>query len=312
MESKIYIIGAGAVGKALAVFLKLQGKNVCIVRGSVDNTSTQIETISIQMDMETTLKADIEVSTLSSHSAFDGILVVTSKSFGNESLAKILKSRAKNTPIVLLQNGLGVENPFIQEGFTDLHRCVLFTTCQVVGENLVRFKPVAESLVGQISGQLESLDHITNQLNNPIFKFRTEVNIQYTIWKKAIANCVFNSICPLLDTDNGIFLRNKDVIELAEKVIQECVNIANLSGIEISVNEVIESVKMISKMSDGQLISTLQDINNKRPTEIETLNFEVVAIAKRLGKESEVTHTKLLGELTKMKADLNLAKTKTL
>jgi 2-dehydropantoate 2-reductase len=308
MESKIYIIGAGAVGKALAVFLKLQGKNVCIVRGSVDNTPTQIETISIQMDMETTLKADIEVSTLSSHSAFDGILVVTSKSFGNESLAKILKSRAKNTPILLLQNGLGVENPFIQEAFTDLHRCVLFTTCQVVGENLVRFKPVAESLVGQINGHLESLDHITNQLNNPIFKFRTEVKIQYSIWKKAIANCVFNSICPLLDTDNGIFLRNKNVMELAEKVIQECVNIANLSGIEISVNEVIESVKMISKMSDGQLISTLQDINNKRPTEIETLNFAVVAIARSFGKESEVTHTKLLGELTKMKADLNLGK----
>lgn len=308
MESRIYIIGAGAVGKALAVFLKLQGKNVCIVRGSVDNTPTQIETISIQMDMETTLKADIEVSTLTSHSAFDGILVVTSKSFGNESLAKILNSRAKSTPIVLLQNGLGVENPFIQEGFTDLHRCVLFTTCQVVGENLIRFKPVAESLVGQISSQLESLDYITNQLNSPIFKFRTEVNIQYVIWKKAIANCVFNSICPLLDTDNGIFLRNKDVMELAEKVIQECVNIANLSGIEISVNEVIESVKMISKMSDGQLISTLQDINNKRPTEIETLNFEVVSIARSLGKETEVTHTKLLGELTKMKADLNLGK----
>jgi 2-dehydropantoate 2-reductase len=56
----------------------------------------------------------------------------------------------------------------------------------------------------------------------------------------------------------------------------------------------------------------LQDINNKRPTEIETLNFAVVAIAKSLGKESEVTHTKLLGELTKMKADLKLAKTKTL
>lgn len=308
MENKIYIIGAGAVGKALAVFLKLEGKNVCIIRGSVDNTPAQMETISIQMDEGITLKADLEVSSLSSHVKFDGILVITSKSFGNEYLAKTLSERAFNQPIVLLQNGLGVESAFENKGFLDVHRCVLFTTCQVMGDNLVRFKPVAESLIGKINGKLDSLNHITNQLNNPIFKFRVEENIQPIIWKKAIANCVFNSICPLLDTDNGIFLRNVAVMNLGQSVIKECVNIANISGVDISENEVIESVKMISKMSDGQLISTLQDINNRRPTEIETLNFAIVAIAQRYGKENDVTQTKLLGELTKMKADLNIAK----
>jgi 2-dehydropantoate 2-reductase len=308
MENKIYIIGAGAVGKALAVFLKLEGKNVCIIRGSVDNSPTQMETISIQMDEGITLKADLEVSSLSSHVKFDGILVITSKSFGNEYLAKTLSERAFNQPIVLLQNGLGVESAFVNKGFSDVHRCVLFTTCQVMGDNLVRFKPVAESLIGKINGKLDSLNHITNQLNNPIFKFRVEENIQPIIWKKAIANCVFNSICPLLDTDNGIFLRNVAVMNLGQSVIKECVNIANISGVDISENEVIESVKMISKMSDGQLISTLQDINNRRPTEIETLNFAIVAIAQRYGKENDVTQTKLLGELTKMKADLNIAK----
>lgn len=308
MENKIYIIGAGAVGKALAVFLKLEGKNVCIIRGSVDNTPTQMETISIQMDEGITLKADLEVSSISSHVKFEGILVITSKSFGNEYLAEILSKKAVHQPIVLLQNGLGVESDFVNKGFSDIHRCVLFTTCQIMGDNLVRFKPVAESLVGKINGKSDSLNLITNQLNNPIFKFRVEENIQSIIWKKAIANCVFNSICPLLDIDNGIFLRNVAIMDLGRTVIKECVNIAHISGVEISENEVIESVEMISKMSDGQLISTLQDINNKRPTEIGTLNFAIVALAQRYGKESEVIQTKLLGELTKMKADLNIAK----
>jgi 2-dehydropantoate 2-reductase len=307
MENKIYIIGAGAVGKALAVFLRLEGKNVSIIRGSVDNIPTQMETISIQMDEGITLRADVEVSSISSHVKFDGILVITNKSFGNEYLAETLSERAINQPIVLLQNGLGVESAFVNKGFSDVHRCVLFTTCQVMGDNLVRFKPVAESLIGKINGKSDSLNHITNQLNNPIFKFRVEENIQSIIWKKAIANCVFNSICPLLDTDNGIFLRNVTVMNLGQTVIKECVNIANISGVDISENEVIESVKMISKMSDGQLISTLQDIKNRRPTEIETLNFAIVAIAQRYGKENDVTQTKLLGELTKMKADLNIA-----
>lgn len=305
MGNKIYIIGAGAVGKALAVFLKLEGKDVYIIRGSVDNIPTQYETIAVQTDQQTILKAEIEVSSLASHSAFDGILVVTNKSFGNEKLAETLKISAKYSPIVLLQNGLGVESPFLEKGFTDIHRCVLFTTCQVVGENLVRFKPVAVSQIGIINGKEDSLQHIISQLDNPMFQFRAEENIQYTIWKKAIVNCVFNSICPLLDIDNGIFLRDKGVMDLAENVISECVKIANLSGIEITEQEVIESALMISKMSDGQLISTLQDIHNKRKTEIETLNLAIVAIAQKLGKGNEVVQTKLLGDLTKIKAELN-------
>lgn len=32
LTNNIYIIGAGAIGKALAVLLKLQGKNVTIIR----------------------------------------------------------------------------------------------------------------------------------------------------------------------------------------------------------------------------------------------------------------------------------------
>ncbi|HPN70516.1 MAG TPA: 2-dehydropantoate 2-reductase [Saprospiraceae bacterium] len=306
MEERIFIIGAGAVGKALAVFLKLEGKNVCIIRGSVDNVPTQMETITIQVNGESIKECEIEVSALSSHTTLNGLVLVTSKSHGNKELAESLSFKALNQPIVLLQNGLEVESPFITKGFIDIYRCVLFTTCQQIANNLVNFKPVAVSQIGIINGDSEKLEHIVSQINNDIFQFRAEQNIQLTIWKKAIANCVFNSICPLLDTDNGIFLRDRAVMDLADKVIDECVTIANYHGVDLKASEVIESVKMISKMSDGQLISTLQDIQNKRKTEIETFNFAVVSIAKKLGKEHEVLQTKLLGELTKMKADLNL------
>jgi 2-dehydropantoate 2-reductase len=48
----------------------------------------------------------------------------------------------------------------------------------------------------------------------------------------------------------------------------------------------------------------LQDIKNKRETEIETLNFAIVNVAKKLNKEHMVTETKLLGELIKLKSEL--------
>jgi 2-dehydropantoate 2-reductase len=53
------------------------------------------------------------------------------------------------------------------------------------------------------------LENIILQLNNSHFQFRAEENIQPLIWKKAINNCIFNSICPLLETDNGSFIAMK-------------------------------------------------------------------------------------------------------
>lgn len=41
----------------------------------------------------------------------------------------------------------------------------------------------------------------------------------------------------------------------------------------------LQNVLAISKMSDGQKISTYQDILNKRETEIETLNLAVAKAA---------------------------------
>jgi 2-dehydropantoate 2-reductase len=301
---KIFIIGAGAIGKALAVALKLSNKNVVLVRGSVDDGSRSIEKIEVIND-GAKLEAEIEVSTFSRLSALDGIIVLTNKSFGNDNLARTLEVKAKNSPLVILQNGLGVERPFIERGFPEVYRCVLFVTSQPISANRIRFKPVTISPIGIITGSMANLQLVVEQLNSSVFPFKAETDIQTVIWKKAIINSVFNSICPLLEIDNGVFQREAQVLDIAKRVITECAAIAKDDGIDLEVDEVLERLLLISKSSDGQLISTLQDIKNKRPTEIETLNFEIVNMARKSNKENAVANTKLLGELTRLKSELS-------
>jgi 2-dehydropantoate 2-reductase len=125
------------------------------------------------------------------------------------------------------------------------------------------------------------------------------------IWKKAINNSVFNSVCPLLNVDNGIFHRNTQALAIAREVIAECVLIAREASVLLEPDEVIANLLAISRASDGQLISTLQDINRRRPTEIDTLNFAIVSIAEKFGKAHLVERTRLLGELVRLKSDIN-------
>ena len=182
---------------------------------------------------------------------------------------------------------------------------MLFVTSQVGTDNRVSFKPAFECPIGGISGNTTPLHDIARELSTPQFLFRAEDNIQQLIWKKAIINSVYNSVCPLLNIDNGIYHRNVQAQAIAREIVTECVQIAHEAGVMLELDDVLTNLVAISKASDGQLISTLQDINRKRPTEIETLNFAIVKMAEKFGKAHLVERTKLLGELVKLKSDIN-------
>jgi len=302
----IFIVGAGAIGKALAVFLIRDGRNVVLLRGSVDNDPVHQQQITVITGDNETTAATVPVSSFANYTRLDGLVVLTNKSFGNERIAALLRARKVTGPLVLLQNGLGVEDAFINAGFSDVYRCVLFATCQPVAENVYRFKPVAPSAIGRISWGTDQSIMIVERLTTPSFLFTAEEMIRTVIWKKAIANSVFNSVCVLLDTDNGIFHRNAAASLIAEKVITECIAIAALEDVHLKKEEVLDSLLLISRRSDGQLISTLQDIRNGRLTEIDSLNLAIAQKAQALGRPELVTATQLLGELTKLKSTITL------
>jgi 2-dehydropantoate 2-reductase len=301
----IYIVGAGAIGKVLAVCLTLANRAVTLLRGSVDDERPHAQTLQVVLTDGTQLQARVEVSTLSHFTKLDGLLVLTNKSYGNPLLAQALRAKAPHSPVVLLQNGLGIEQVFVDQGFTDVYRGVLFVTSQAISAHRLRFKPVSVSPIGTIQGNAPALDAVVAQLDTPHFRFQAQAGIQAVIWKKAIVNSVFNSICPLLEIDNGIFHRQQGVLAMARRVVRECVAVANQQGMGLTEEEVLASLLAISRASDGQLISTLQDIRNKRRTEIDTLNLAIAGIATTLGREDLVKETRLLGELTKWKSELS-------
>ncbi|NDV16514.1 2-dehydropantoate 2-reductase [Muricauda sp. TY007] len=302
-EAKIYIIGSGAIGKALAVFLQQENKQVLLVRGSVDHIPDTEETITV-IGKESTFQQRITTTTFKGLQAINGIVLITVKAFANREIAQKLKEKEGDFSVVLLQNGLHVERPF--EGFDNVYRCVLFSTSQVTGDNEVTFKSVTSSPVGSVRGNNNGLQDLVDTINTQHFGFRSETDITPILWTKVIANCAFNSICPLLETDNGIFIRNSEAAKLARTVIEECVALAQEQGINLDKDAIEKNLLLISQRSDGQLISTYMDILQNRRTEIESLNLEISRMANDMGIPETVTHTRLLGELVQLKSTIKI------
>jgi 2-dehydropantoate 2-reductase len=298
MSSKetLYILGSGAIGFPLAAYLANAGRAVVAVRTSRDDVPKGTITVSVRNGADH-ISTSLETSSLSQLTHIDGTIVIASKAYANSAIAQALKEKAATGPIVIMQNGVGVEKPFIDAQFPALYRCILYVTSQATSAYDFTFRPITASPIGIINGDEAELQTCVAALTTGAFPFRSEANIQREIWKKAIINAAFNSICPLLDVDNGIFARDEQAADLAREVVRECITLTDRLTIGLSEPELMEQLLRISAGSDGQLISTLQDIRSGRPTEIAFLNLEIARVAAALQPSLQLPRVELLGNM---------------
>jgi 2-dehydropantoate 2-reductase len=299
----IYILGSGAVGFPLAAYLTNAGRTVLAVRTSRSDVPKSTVQITVQ-DGANQVTTPIETISLSNLAHLDGTAVIATKSYTNQAMALLLKDKKASGPLVIMQNGIGVERPFLDAGFTAVYRCVLYLTSQPTSEFQFSFHPVTASPIGIIQGPEAELTKCVDQLHTDAFPFRVETNIQKEIWKKAIINSVFNSVCPLLDVDNGVFARDQPTADLARQLVGECIALTDQLSIGLSETEVMQQIMRISTGSN-QLISTLQDIRNGRQTEIQSLNLEIARLAASLQPALYLPQIELLGKMILAKSVLH-------
>jgi 2-dehydropantoate 2-reductase len=299
----IYILGAGAIGYPLAAYLAHAGRAVVAVRTSRGDVPKRMVTVTVQNGAQE-LEVPLETVSLSQLGQIEGTIVVAAKAYANATIAAELASKRAAGPIVIMQNGVGVEQPFLDAHFPAIYRCVLYITSQMVAERRFSVRPVTASPIGVVAGAEAGLAECVELLSTEGFPFRAEPHIQREVWKKAIANVAFNSICPLLDVDNGVFARDAAAADLARQLVRECVALTERLNLGLTERELLEQIMLISRRSDGQLISTLQDIRAGRETEIEALNLEIARIAASLEPGLHLPRVELLGQMIAAKAAL--------
>ena len=299
----IYIIGCGAVGAPLAASLSAAGKSVVVVRASEPDHGPVRIPLRVQL-AEKVLDVEIQSIGLSHLREANGPVVIATKAHCNERLAEAVATCSGDGPIVILQNGLGVERPFAGPHSRQIYRGVLYVTGEGSRESGFEFNSISPSALGIITGTPEGLSTCLATISTSDFPFRFESSIQVEVWKKVIVNCVFNSICPLLDTDNSVFARESSARSLARELIDEGVKLAAALDVPLTAVDLMEKVSLISSRSD-KLISTLQDIRNGRETEMNFLNLEMARLALTVQPPIPIPKTEYLGNLVALKATLN-------
>lgn len=273
-----YILGAGAIGCPWAVFLAEAGRAVVAVRTSRHAIPSGTSAVTVQHGANR-ISPPVATISLAQLRQLDGTLVIASTAYANDALAQALQDQGATGPVVILQNGVGVEPPFLAAQYAPLYRGGLDVTSQATAADDCPCRAVTASPIGTINGSASGLEPCVAAVTTDGVPCRVEANRHREVWKTAIITAVFNSICPLLEVDPGVFAREEGTAQLAREVVRACVTLTDRLALGLSEQACREHSRRISQGSDGQWSSTRQDIHQGSPTELAWLNLAIARIA---------------------------------
>jgi 2-dehydropantoate 2-reductase len=287
---KITIIGPGSIGILIGSFF-LRDKNLEIFflhrdREKVEKIKTQ--GISVKKLNGKSEKFSSNLFSITENEKEIGkcelIIVAVKAHQTKEILKKILNLIDENTYVITLQNGLGnIENlkKVVPENKI-IGGITSYGAYSISCGNIV-LAGEGETIIGSISkeNQREIL-RFKNLFNRVGFKTKITSNIEGALWSKFLINIGINPLASVLDVHNGYLIEDKNSRKILEYLVKEGWEIAKKKGVKLLYPDPVKKVKEVCKLTYYNINSTLQDIRNKRKTEIDFLNGIVVKEGEKL------------------------------
>lgn len=286
---KIAIIGPGSIGCLIGSFF-LKNKKCEI--SFLHRDKEKIEKIKeegivvkrVNGEIEKFLSSQFIITENEKEIGKCDLIIITLKSYQTKSILKKLKNLInEKTYVLTLQNGLG--NIEIIKRVVPEERIIGGTTsygAYTISAGEIVFAGEGETVIGRISGNNRDILKIKNLFNNSGIKTEITENIEGALWSKFLINIAINPLATVLDVHNGYLIENKYAEKIMEYLIKEGWEIARNKKIKLLYPDPVKKVKEVCRITYNNINSTLQDIRNKRKTEIDFLNGVVVREGKKL------------------------------
>ena len=108
----------------------------------------------------------------------------------------------------------------------------------------------------------------------------------YVIYEKLVLNSIINPIASLLKVKNGFLLRmvNSNAVQ---NLLEEAVKVVALEGVHLNPVEVQLNLRKVIEATSENKCSMLQDLEQKKKTEIEYITGFLLKLAKKHGMEAK-------------------------
>lgn len=193
---------------------------------------------------------------------------------------------SKRVLLIFMQNG--ISHLDLQEHLGEAKAAFGTTTegATLLGTGEVRHAGSGATYLGfldtpdaQAAGLLQTTDDI---LSAGGLQVHLTDNILARLWAKLFINVGINALTAVLGCKNGELLSLPGIDRRMEAAIDEAVHIAEKKNIPI-IDEPYQATRLVCHKTAKNISSMLQDVTNKRRTEIDAINGALVVLGKKLG-----------------------------
>lgn len=277
---KVAVIGAGAMGGALAAEAARAGHDVTVVDVAPDLVA-HIRTHGITVDdADSSVTVPVAATTDPAEAGPADVAIVFVKAPHTAgAAASLVPLIGPDTAIATLQNGWG--NADVLAGHLPADRLVIgvtYQSCTTIGDGHVLHSGRGPTTVGpyEPDGDLGRARKVAGLLDDAGWTAEATAGVRTEIWKKLVLNAATLPTAALAGLPAGALGRPTPLLDLVDALAEEAVAVAGALGLEIDAAERIERIHAVLDGAGKGKASMLQDVEARRATEIETVNGAVV------------------------------------
>lgn len=296
----ILVIGAGAIGKLIAAQMARAGISLRLLvrrreqREAIGNQGIHLRYAGMEEDVQVPVSDHLD----DFWNWPADVIILTVKSYHLAATAAQIAKFPASPLVLALQNGL--QNELVLQSYIKREN-ILLGVCthgatslsdtdvawNGVGE--IRLGPLPVSSDKTVSTDAQAgisidpakvnakVQDLTRILSAAGLRASLSQNIRQDVWRKALINCAINPVTALTRLENGELLQRDDLLRLMQEVIDEGMEVARLEGVPLT--DVFPQVLAVCRQTARNRSSMLQDLLQGRPTEIDSLNGALVALA---------------------------------
>jgi 2-dehydropantoate 2-reductase len=222
-------------------------------------------------------------------------ILITTKAVDTEEICAQYADLLKQAEVVSLQNGIGNEE--IISRYSDrVIGGTIITGFEWQGEGSIRVTVEAGAVkLGRFPHGVDpAVRDLVGLFNAAGIRAEESEQIQVDLWAKTLYNCALNPLGAIMEVPYGD-LAHPDAWQIVESVVREVYAVLGKAGITLPWQDARAYLEYLGAYqlpaTARHRSSMLQDIQNKRRTEIDFINGAVVGRARRYGLRAPVNET---------------------
>jgi 2-dehydropantoate 2-reductase len=282
------VVGAGAIGSLFAAHLATVCEVLVLTRRQEHARALNEEGLRVsgRHDFTARVKAAADPRDLPD---FD-LGIVATKATGLQAAAESLAGRFPGATIMTVQNGLGAEEVVRSRGEWPLVSAVTFMSGTKHSDTHVEYILDTATWLGPYEDTpFERVEEISQLLVDSGLKAEALPDLRPAQWSKLIFNATVNGVAALTglphDQHFAAEQEDSDLGHLVHDLVEEGTQVAAAAGVELH-DDPWEMNVLATKHGSAHFPSMLEDVEARRPTEVELINGALVREAQRHGVDA--------------------------